>query len=446
MRSIQQRLLILVFSIFCMVMLLIAGLHWWRSSSEIHHVFDNDLSQLATLIGVIALHEEEEMDLGTMVEDLHARGYQFPIIFQAWSIDNQLLLHGPGTPHHPIASRSTEGFSDVELDGQTWRVYTLAYPGHVHLVHVAHSYAVRDALIHEFTLKTLMSMILIAPFLGLLGFAIKRGLAPLHWLAQQISNRDQGNLDPLPTEAVPIEVSVMVNEINALFLRLQEALQRYSRFTSNVAHELRNPLSGVIAHAHSAMSATQEESRRHSLTQIIRGSNRLSHIIDQLLTLASIHPDQLRDSFTHFDLHTTTVEVMSELSPAAIEKGLEIELIGEGPMHTHGNQELTKILLSNLIRNAIQATPVAGQILVTLSENTQGPCIEIEDSGPGIPEAEREKIFERFYRLPEATTPGSGLGLSIVEAIVTLHEVSISFSTPERHSGLIVTIQYPSAG
>ncbi|MEN8179840.1 MAG: ATP-binding protein [Pseudomonadota bacterium] len=445
MRSIQQRLLIIILSIFLLFMVLIATFFWWRSSAEINRVFDNDLSQIATLIGVIALHEEEERDLEDLGEDLHEHGYEFPIIFQAWSDTGLLLLHGPGAPLEHITSKSTKGFSDVEIEGEAWRAYTLSYPGHVHLVHVAQSYSTRNALVREFALNTLMPIILLSPFLGLLGFAISRGLAPLHWLAQQISSRDQGNLDPLPTKDVPSEVSVMVNEINALFIRLKEAMDRYSRFTSNVAHELRNPIGGVITQAHSAMSATEEEPRRHSLSQVIKGSNKLSHIIDQLLTLAKIHPDHLRNNFVTLELHAIAVEVMSELSAAALQKGLEVELIGEGPIHIHGNQELTGILLSNLIRNAIHATPAPGRIQVTISENPTGPCLEIEDTGPGIPEPERQKIFERFYRLPGNTTPGSGLGLSIVEAIIRVHAGAISISAPEHNSGLIVTVQYPSA-
>ena len=177
MRSIQQRLLVLVLSTFLLVMGLITGFLWWRSSNEINQVFDTDLSQIATLIGVIALHEEEEQDLSDLGEDLHERGYEFPIIFQAWSDTGLLLLHGPGAPLEHITTKTTKGFSDVEIEGEKWRSYTLAYPGHVHLVHVAQAYSVRDALVQEFALNTLMPMLLLTPFLGLLGLAISRGLA-----------------------------------------------------------------------------------------------------------------------------------------------------------------------------------------------------------------------------------------------------------------------------
>jgi two-component system sensor histidine kinase QseC len=446
MRSIQHRLLILILSIFLLFMALIAAFLWWKSSDEIDHVFDSDLSQIATLIGVIALHEEEERDLEDLVEDLHARGYEFPFIFQAWSDTGLLLLHGPGAPLVPITSKSTKGFSDVTIDGELWRAYTLAYPGHVHLVQVAQSYAVRNALIHEFALNILMPLILLTPLLAVLGIAISKGLAPLHWLAQQISSKDQGNLDLLPTENVPDEVSVMVEEINALFIRLKEAIDRYGRFTFNVAHELRNPLGGVIAQAHSAMAAKDDDARHHSLSQIIKGSNKLSHIIDQLLTLARIQPEHLKSSFITLDLHAITVEVMSELTPLAIQKGLEVELLGEGPSHIEGNEELTRILLGNLLRNAINATPAPGLVQARIYECDGSVCLEIVDTGPGIPESQREKIFERFYRLPGNNAPGCGLGLSIVQAIIDVHDCRLSLSAPEKHTGLIVTIQYPPAG
>ncbi|MEN8166194.1 MAG: ATP-binding protein, partial [Pseudomonadota bacterium] len=272
----------------------------------------------------------------------------------------------------------------------------------------------------------------------------QRGLAPLHTLASQISSRDQGNLEPLASQGVPAEVSVMVAEINALFCRLKATLERFSRFTANVSHELRTPISGIITHAHLALNSQQETARRKSLSNVIKGSKRLNHTLDQLLTLARIDPDQLRDSFSQVDLRSTAIEVISECSPAALKKNLELELLGDGPSFIQGNEELTSILLRNLIGNAINATPSGGHISVSLDLTPQGPLLQVEDTGPGVPEAERNRIFERFYRLPESPAQGSGLGLSIVQTIVTIHAGSISLTPREQGSGLRVSIQYPA--
>lgn len=446
MHSIRSRLLILILSIFFLIWGVIAGFIWWRSSTEIDRVFDDQLTQVARLIGVIILHEDRENDLPTLTQDLLEGHYAFPVIFQAWSADDRLLLHGPGAPKTPLSSIKAEGFSDTVWENQSWRVITFIQPvqGQVQRIHVAQPYSIRDHLIQEFLFNILKPLLLLLPLVGLLWFGIQRGLAPLHTLASQISSRDHGNLEPLASQGVPAEVSVMVAEINALFSRLKATLERFSRFTTNVSHELRTPISGIITHAHLALNTQQETARQKSLSNVIKGAKRLNHILDQLLTLARIDPDQLRDSFSQVDLHSTAIEVISECSPAALEKNLELELLGEGPSYIQGNEELTSILLRNLIDNAINATPNGGRISVKLELTAQGPLLQVEDTGPGVPEAERQRIFERFYRLPESSAQGSGLGLSIVQSIVTIHAGSISLTPREQGSGLLVSIQYPA--
>jgi signal transduction histidine kinase len=233
----------------------------------------------------------------------------------------------------------------------------------------------------------------------------------------------------------------MVEEINALFLRLKRAVERFSRFTSDVSHELRNPIAGVVTHAHIAMNSPDESVKQQSLKQLVKGSRQLGHIVDQLLTLARIEPDQVRDRFERVNLHQVAVDVIAELTPRAIEKGLDLELQGEGPIHFFGNKELTAILLSNLVRNSIHATPAGGLITVRLSESYDGASMQVQDTGPGIPEAERKRIFERFYQLPGSS--GSGLGLSIVQAIAALHNGSVSLAGGGGGNGLVVSVQFP---
>lgn len=444
MHSLRLRLLILILSIFFLVCSLIAGFFWWRSSNEVDRLFDEQLVLIADLIGMITLHELGEKNPSALTYDLHKYDFQFPIVFQAWTDDGRLLLHSPDAPHQPLTVAKTEGFSDLRINQQQWRIYThiITTGGHSKLIHVARTHNLHDHLVKEFLLNILKPVaLLLLPFVGLLCLGINGGLAPLYDLARQIAGRNHSNLEQLTARNVPSEVTVMVDAINALFLRLKQAMERFSRFTSDVSHELRNPIAGILTHAHIAMNSPDEEVKEQSLKQLVKGARQLGHMVDQLLTLARIEPEQLRDRFVRVNLHTVAVEVISDLTPSAIQKGLELELLADDPIYIHGNKELTAILLNNLIRNSIHATPAGGRISVKLNESYEGVYLQVEDTGPGIPESERKRIFERFYQLPGST--GSGLGLSIVLAIATVHNGDVTLGARTAGPGLVVSVQFP---
>ena len=444
MHSIRVRLLVLILSIFLLICSLIAAFFWWRSSSEVDRLFDEQLVLIADLLAVITQHERVEDKRFNLSYDLHKSGIQFPIVFQAWSGDGRLLLHSPDSPHQPLADNNITGFSDTRINHQHWRIYTQTFLSgeNVHVIHVARTHKLHDHLVKEFLLNIIKpGTLLLLPFIGLLWLAINGGLAPLRELAEEISDRDHSNLEPLTPRDIPNEITVMVDEINALFHHLKQAVERFSRFTSDVSHELRNPIAGILTHAHIAMNSPDAMVKQQSLKQLVKGSRQLGHIVDQLLTLARIEPDQLRDRFERVNLYQVAVEVIAELTPRVIDKGLEIELLGEDPIHIIGNKELAAILLSNLIRNSIHATPAGGLISVRLNESYDGARMQVEDTGPGIPESEQKRIFERFYQLPGSS--GSGLGLSIVQAIAAVHNGSVTLAARDSGSGLVVTVQFP---
>jgi two-component system sensor histidine kinase QseC len=444
MHSIRLRLLVLLLSIFFIICSLISAFFWWRSSHEVDRLFDEQLVLIADLIAVIAEHEHVENDQFSLTRDLHQYDFEFPIVFQAWTDNGRQLLHSADSPHQPLADGDTDGFSDTTLNNHDWRVYSKTFPAgqSTHVIHVARTHNLHDHLVKELLLNILKPVtVLLLPFIGLLWLAINGGLAPLYGLAREVSDRDHSNLEPLTPRDVPTEITVIVDEINALFLRLKQAVERFSRFTSDVSHELRNPIAGIMTHAHIALNSPEQADRQQSIKQIVKGSRQLRHIVDQLLTLARIEPDQLRDGFVQVNLHDVAVEVIAELTPRAIEKGLDIELQGEDPVYILGNKELTAILLSNLIRNSIHATPAGGLIRIRLSESYEGASMQVEDTGPGIPEAERKRIFERFYQLPGSH--GSGLGLSIVQAIASVHMGKVSLAPRGNGTGLVVSVQFP---
>jgi two-component system sensor histidine kinase QseC len=442
-RSIRSRLLVLIFSLLIALWAIVLAFQWYRTHVEINGVYDDQLVRIARLVSVVALHEQEEHDMEDMEYDLQLHGHEYPVIFQVWSRDWKLLVRGPGSPRHPISEMRDDGFSDVVIDGEKWRVYGITFPGQVYLVQVAHNHAERDALILDFVISTVQPMFLVLPLLGLVWFGIVKGLAPLEWVARQVSSRDSANLDPMPIEQVPAEVSVLVNEINAVFFRLDEALKRYSRFTSNAAHELRTPLAGAITQAYIALNAQTEEERFRSLNHVITGLRNLHRMVEQMLTLARIDPLQLRDTFVPLNLNDVAIDVLSDLYPKAAENEIELELEAQANVGLQGDRELLSVLLRNLVENAMRAVAQAGKVTVSILPVDGLVCMSVVDTGPGIPAAEQSAVFDRFHRVSGTPGPGSGLGLSIVKAVAEAHAATIELTSPAADGrGLKVAVMF----
>ena len=443
--SIRSRLVALLMGGLLVVWAAFAMTTWWLTSFEVNQLFDSHLSQTARLLAVTTLHESEEHDLDGFELDLHTHGYEYPVIFQVWDEDGRLLMRGPKAPWEPISHFETEGYTDTEFDGESWRVFTLTLQQPPHRIHIAGANSVRKALIEDFMLNTLKPFLLVFPLLGLLWLAIDRGLAPLRWVVREISGRESAHLKPVPEKLAPEEIAPLVTAINALFLRLQNSLDSYSRFTADAAHELRTPLAGTIVQMHAALSARDEKDRQRGLEQALKGLKRLNHLIDQLLSMARADPEPTADSFATVDMHALATDVVSEFTPRALENGVDIELQAERPVYMRASAELIQVLLGNLISNAIRATPKGGLISVGLEQGSDGPCLTIEDSGPGIPDEEKTAVFRRFHRLQATPGPGSGLGLSIVQAVAKAHAAKVTLEDRVPGPGLRVVVRFPKS-
>jgi signal transduction histidine kinase len=241
---------------------------------------------------------------------------------------------------------------------------------------------------------------------------------------------------------IPEESASLVEEINALLSRLSASIERNSRFTADVAHELRTPIAGMLVQLQSVDGSLSEEERGLVVDKVQHGLVNLNHVINQLLILASIEPEKIRQTFERIDLRAVSSDVLSELSPLALEKKIELELLAESSVFIEGNPQLINILLSNLISNAIKFTPESGSVIVHVANVTNGISLSVEDTGPGIPEEKKAWVFERLNKGSKGG--GSGLGLSIVKEISHLHQASITLNDKMEDSGLIVTLFLPA--
>jgi len=237
----------------------------------------------------------------------------------------------------------------------------------------------------------------------------------------------------------------VMEAINDLFLRLQDAIKREQRLTADAAHELRTPLSVVMIHAQNALAATNDVDRDSALKELEQGMSRISRLLEQLLTLSKINPESI--PLSKLNLLRLTENVIAQMAPKIYEAGEEIEFkYNEALVEVNikGSDFLLEILLRNLIDNASRYSPAGGLISVEVLSTMTEVILSVEDSGEGVTESDYEKLTERFYRQQQNQSTGAGLGLSLVNSIAQFHAGELSFYKSEM-GGLGIKLVFKTA-
>lgn len=300
------------------------------------------------------------------------------------------------------------------------------------VVQVAETRNEREALVSRIIRGVLLPQFALIPLVAILSYlGLTRGLQPLRRLRERIAGRRPGDLSPLAAEQAPEEVRPLLLSLNEMMRRLEVNLEAQQRFIADAAHQLRTPLTGLKMQADLAADELDPVRLQESMRLIAQSTDRAAHLTKQLLTLArteSSH-DKLH-RVEPCDLRALARAVTIEWAERAMAKEIDLAFeCGEWPHMTEGVPLLLRELLSNLIDNAIKYTPRGGRVTVRLRA-TEFLVLEVEDTGAGIPEAERSKVFERFYRVLGNAESGSGLGLPIVQEIADRHRASV-----ELHGG-----------
>lgn len=312
------------------------------------------------------------------------------------------------------------------------------------LVQVAETLEKRSVLAQEIIQGVMLPLFVILPLAVLLVWlALARGIQPLNHLEDRIRKRKPDDMSPLDESMVPTEVLPLVSSINDLLTRLQSSIATQKRFLADAAHQLKTPLAGLRMQADLAQRTdANADDLKQSLKQIGRASMRATHTVNQLLALARAESSGAPVAMQACDLAALTMEVVKDSLPRAMERHIDLGFEGPGSGHAliQGNPTLLKEMVRNLIDNAINYTPSthAKPGVVTARVSAQTPAgwlLQVEDSGPGIPKAERERVFEPFYRALGNEADGSGLGLAIVQEIADKHRAKISLL--DTHPGQV---------
>jgi two-component system sensor histidine kinase TctE len=322
------------------------------------------------------------------------------------------------------------------------------------LVQVAETLEKRSVLANEIIKGVMLPQFVILPLAVLLiWLALARGIQPLNELEQRIRQRKTDDMSPLDESVVPIEVSPLVSSINDLLQRLQDSIATQKRFLADAAHQLKTPLAGLRMQADLALRKdANADDLKQSLHHIGRASIRATHTVNQLLALARAESSGAPVAKQACDLSSLTMEVVKDCLPRAMDKHIDLGFDDAcDSAGLQGNPTLLKEMVRNLIENALNYTTSSvehpGVVTARVSRNAKNELVlQVEDSGPGIPVAERERIFEPFYRILGTEADGSGLGLPIVleiahqhGATVTLHETHPGHNPPGAQFSVVFT-------
>lgn len=449
-RSLRARLLLRFGIGIALLMLLDALACYYTALHFANLVYDRWLID-STRSLARALHVED----GRVVFDLPhdaVEMFRFDAVDTTYfriSTPVQGLIGGdPGLPALPVDGRSDIRVANSRVFHKPIRVVTLRLqpPGSAEAVTiaVAETLKKRATLTREVLLAMAVPQILLAAIaLTLLWLSASRGLKPLTDLAAELEALDHDSLAPVSDAERPYEARVLIARINDLLGRIRNALEAQQRFVADAAHQLRTPLANIALHAERAARASAPEGARAAQQALQSAVQRAARLAQQLLSLARAGPAAAAlEAFTSVDLAGLARVIGEEWVPVALQQDIDFGLcVPDVPAVVQGNARMLGELLSNLIDNALRYTPRSGTVTVAV-EARDGVDLIVEDSGPGIPEAERTRVFERFYRSPGAPGDGCGLGLAIVSEIAEAHNARVGVGPGRGGLGTRVVVHF----
>ncbi|MGF6647041.1 ATP-binding protein [Paraburkholderia sp. GAS82] len=433
MRSIRRQLLFWLLAIVLLGVGIAGWLIYRQALAEANELFDYQLQEIAEALP----SEPFSQVLGS--RDTGDEG----IVLQIWNRNGALMYYS--RPRAPLAPRAELGFSTERTDRGDWRVYGAIVGDNV--VQLAQPVSVRNRLAANVALRTLWPLIVLLPLLGLaVWMVVGRGLRPLRRVTGALDTRHPEALDPLPDSRLPLEVQPLVRALNGLLQRLATALDTQKAFVADAAHELRTPLAAVQIQTQLVARATDDATRSEALADLQAGVTRATRLAEQLLALARSEPDGHTQTQA-IDLHALLEDCVMAYAPLAQQRGVDLGIESSEAASVTGNADALRVMFNNLVDNATKYTPRGGRVDVSLTIEAGHPVVRIGDSGPGIPPAERERVFDRFYRAGASAdrartdVSGSGLGLAIVRRIALQHDASVTLGEAPA-GGLEVSVRF----
>ena len=471
MRSLQRHLLAWILGALSAGALALVGVSYLVTLEEMDEIFDDNLKQVA--LAVASHHRFDETrapqprDALPQLPRVYEQQDNFDFVTMTWTLDGrQTFVSEPGVV---LPFVSTSGLWLVTSEGETWHVapddpgedikrllratrggeewhlYTIVQPDGV--IQVAQRASSRKTLAAEAASKLFLPLFVLIMLIGvLLMVALRRGLKPLDEAADSVAARSAMSLDPIDEAPLPREIHPLIRSINDLMQRLSEAFNAQRRFVADAAHELRSPVTALRLQLQVLERVKDEQGRMRAVAELRAGIERSQRLLEQLLSLSRVEPDAPAQALRPVDLGDTVRNAVSQQSVTADHKGIDLGADAGADLTVMADPHQLEVLLDNLIGNAIRYTPAGGTVDVCASSIDGKPALQVIDTGPGISEVERDRVFDRFYRGDglhgDERSSGSGLGLAIVQAIAHRHAATVSLHTAPSGRGLEVRVVF----
>ncbi len=442
--SLQGRLLALVLGMVAAVWVVAVGATWIDVRHELDELLDSHLAQAAALL-VVQQAGELDDDEAQDAPQLHR--YATKVAFQVFH-EGRLTLRSANAPARPMVDagqRFASGFRTVRMDGTSWRVFAAHGAKRDVQVYVGEQEKSRTDILWAVMRSTLWPVVVALPLLALgVAWAVVRGTAPLRELGRTLAARQPQALNPVAVADAPSEMAPMLDALNGLLGRMGELMASERRFTADAAHELRTPIAAIRAQAQVALAESNDALREHALQCTLEGCDRATRLVEQLLTLSRLESGAAPQR-QPVVLGAQLQQVLAECAPQALNKGQVLALdVGE-PCTVLGDATLLGVLVRNLVDNAIRYSPATARIQVGLARQGARVLLTVQDSGPGLSEAQAARLGERFFRVLGTGEAGSGLGWSIVQRIAAAHGATVVTGRSAALGGLSVTVDWPAA-
>lgn len=416
-RSLRVRLLLLLGAAITIAAVVQFITSFRVATEKADKLFDYHMQQMA-----IALEDSGfESAAWPKISDSDDAGFDF--VIQIWTDDGVRVYQS--RTYRSLPPRTALGYSNVNLDNGDWRVYTVQTDTRV--VQVSQKMQARHDRAFSLALSAVWPVLPVSLLLfAAAWWVVTTALSPLNRIGHDLANRNADSLAPVSDEGVPQEVSLLVGELNLLLARMSQSLESQQRFVADAAHELRSPLTALKLQVQTLARARDDTAREHGIARLLGGVDRASRLVEQLLALARQDPSVKDFERTEVSLPACIEQAVTDVAPLALARHIHLEYDGQvAPAIIAGDLDSLRMMMRNLVDNAVRYTPEHGRIRIGLSIEGDAALLRIEDSGRGIPESDRERVFDRFYRVPGTSASGSGLGLAIAKAIADRHQATI---------------------
>ncbi len=432
--SLRGRLLWFLLAAITIAAIAQASIAYRTALSDADEIFDYHMQQMA-----LSLRSSAPLSNMEARENAGDDAENNELMVQVWTPDGVQVFRT--TSRAQLPQRAVLGFSNVQANGTTYRIFSIQTSAQT--VQVAQDMAVRRNMAGSLALRTVGPIAVMMPILMLVVWWVVSGsLEPVARVRSQVAARQADDLSPVSEQGLPDEVLPLVQELNALFGRVQTAFDTQRTFVADAAHELRTPLAALKLQAQSLERADSIEARELAVSRLSAGIERATRLVEQLLVLARQEASTPGVKVVQLDLGELARRTVGEMALAAQNKGVDLGIERADSVRFEGEADALATMLRNLVDNAIKYTPAGGTVDVEVRQGEGGPLLVVEDSGPGIPAEERERVFDRFYRIAGSEAGGSGIGMAIIKAVADRHNAKLSLEQSARLGGLKVSVQF----